>query len=257
MSPELFFTILTQADPSGGASAADIWRMVTGAGMVVQLVMLTLVIFSAVCWAIIIMKALQLGKARRHSHYFLELFWKSRSLVSIYEECDGYDASPVAQIFRVGYEELVRLRKNRADPKQGMDNIERALRRSAMAESTRMIKTLPFLATTGNATPFIGLFGTVWGIMGSFHNIGIAGAANLATVAPGISEALVATAAGLAAAIPAVIGFNHFTTRVKVLEAEMNNFASDFLNILERDMLKRTSPTPVPMPEPKEAAHGF
>lgn len=242
MSPDLFTILVTQADAAGGnASTMDVWKMVLGAGPVVQFVMATLLMFSIVSWAIIIFKSSQLGKARRHSYYFLDLFWKSRSLASIYNESGGYEASPVAQIFRVGYQELGRMRKAKADSRLGMENVQRALRRAAAAESTRLTRTLSFLATTGNATPFIGLFGTVWGIMGSFHNIGVTGAANLAAVAPGISEALVATAAGLAAAIPAVIAYNHFNSRVRVLEAEMTNFAADFLNVLERDLLKKTT----------------
>ncbi|MBF0530989.1 MAG: MotA/TolQ/ExbB proton channel family protein, partial [Deltaproteobacteria bacterium] len=175
------------------------------------------------------------------SHYFLELFWKSRNLATVYNESAGFDSSPVAQIFRVGYQELGRVRKAKVDFRLGMENVQRALRRTAAAEGTRLSRTLSFLATTGNAAPLIGLFGTVWGIMGSFHNIGLSGSANLASVAPGISEALVATAAGLAAAIPAVVAFNYFSSRVRVLEAEMTNFVADFLNILERDMMRKTA----------------
>jgi biopolymer transport protein TolQ len=103
---------------------------------------------------------------------------------------------------------------------------------------TRMTQMVPFLATTGNAAPFIGLFGTVWGIMNSFHSIGLKGSANLAVVAPGISEALVATAAGLAAAIPAVIAFNFFMSKIRVVESELHSFSADFLNIIERDILR-------------------
>jgi biopolymer transport protein TolQ len=120
----------------------------------------------------------------------------------------------------------------------GMDNIKRALRRAITTEMTRMTQMVPFLATTGNTAPFIGLFGTVWGIMNSFVGIGKMGSANLAVVAPGISEALVATAAGLAAAIPAVIAFNFFMSKIRVVESELQNFSADFLNIIERDILR-------------------
>ena len=119
----------------------------------------------------------------------------------------------------------------------GTENVKRALRRATNAEMARMAQMVPFLATTGNTAPFIGLFGTVWGIMNSFHGIGLTGSASLAVVAPGISEALVATAAGLAAAIPAVIAFNHFSNRIGILETELYNFSADFLNIVERDIL--------------------
>ncbi len=119
----------------------------------------------------------------------------------------------------------------------GMDNIKRALRRAINTETTRMTQMVPFLATTGNTTPFIGLFGTVWGIMNSFHSIGARGSASLAVVAPGISEALVATAAGLGVAIPAVIAFNYFMQKIKTLESELQSFSADFLNIIERDIM--------------------
>ncbi len=120
----------------------------------------------------------------------------------------------------------------------GIDNVKRALRRSINTEITRMTQMVPFLATTGNTTPFIGLFGTVWGIMNSFRGIGLKGSASLATVAPGISEALVATAAGLAAAIPAVIAFNYFMQKIRTIETELQSFSADFLNIIERDILR-------------------
>ena len=119
----------------------------------------------------------------------------------------------------------------------GADNIKRSLRRAINTETTRMTQMVPFLATTGNTTPFIGLFGTVWGIMNSFHGIGQRGSASLAVVAPGISEALIATAAGLAVAIPAVIAFNYFMQKIKVVESELISFSADFLNIVERDIL--------------------
>ena len=120
----------------------------------------------------------------------------------------------------------------------GTDNVQRALRRAITTEMTRMTQMVPFLATTGNTAPFIGLFGTVWGIMNSFASIGQKGSANLAVVAPGISEALVATAAGLAAAIPAVIAFNFFMSKIRVVESELQSFSADFLNIIERDILR-------------------
>jgi biopolymer transport protein TolQ len=123
-----------------------------------------------------------------------------------------------------------------------IENIKRALMRAVTMDVTGLTKALPFLATTGNTTPFIGLFGTVWGIMNAFRGIGLSGSASLAVVAPGISEALVATAAGLAAAIPAVVAYNHFSNRVRVLESEMQNFSSDFLNIIERDLMQRKGP---------------
>lgn len=232
----------TQAQAAVGASASsNVIAMVLDAGPVVKGVLLSLLLFSLVSWAIILSKAVQLSRANRNSNSFLDSFWKSRSLANLYAEASDFGSSPIAQIFRVGYQELGRVHKARLDQRTAMENVQRALRRSSAAEGTRLFKYLPFLATCGNATPFIGLFGTVWGIMDSFHEIGQSGAANLATVAPGISEALVATAVGLAAAIPAVIFFNYFNSWVRELEAEMANFTADFVNILERDLLKRAS----------------
>jgi biopolymer transport protein TolQ len=120
----------------------------------------------------------------------------------------------------------------------GSDNVQRALRRAITSEITRMTQLVPFLATTGNTSPFIGLFGTVWGIMNSFHGIGVRGSANLAVVAPGIAEALIATAAGLAVAIPSVIFFNHFTQKIRTIESELHSFSADFINIIERDIFQ-------------------
>ena len=235
------------APPTPTASAtSNIVQMVLDAGPVVKGVLLALLGFSLVSWAIILSKAVQLSRASRNSNSFLDSFWKSRSLANLYAEAGDYGSSPIAQIFRVGYQELGRVHKARLDQRTAMENVQRALRRSSAAEGTRLFKYLPFLATCGNATPFIGLFGTVWGIMDSFHEIGLAGSANLATVAPGISEALVATAVGLAAAIPAVIFFNYYNSWVRELEAEMANFTADFVNILERDLLKRSAGGPLP-----------
>jgi biopolymer transport protein TolQ len=154
-------------------------------------------------------------------------------------------------VFKVGYLELRKvLKSGEYGPTQAekspptlavrstsSDSVERALRRSVDTEISHLTQLVPFLATTGNTTPFIGLFGTVWGIMNSFHDIGLRGSASLAVVAPGISEALVATAAGLAAAIPAVIAFNHFSQKIRTIETELQSFSADFLNIVERDIL--------------------
>ena len=236
------------AAPEAGGTSSNVIEMVMNAGPVVKGVLLSLLLFSLVSWAIILSKAVQLSRASRNSNAFLDSFWKSRSLANLYAEAADFGSSPIAQIFRVGYQELGRVHKARLDQRTAMENVQRALRRSSAAEGTRLFKYLPFLATCGNATPFIGLFGTVWGIMDSFHEIGLAGSANLATVAPGISEALVATAVGLAAAIPAVIFFNYFNSWVRELEAEMGNFNADFVNILERDLLKRSS---APLPQGK------
>jgi biopolymer transport protein TolQ len=202
--------------------------------------LLLLVVFSIVSWVIIFMKAAALRTAHRSSSLFLEHFWQSKRLDEIFARTEESDPSPLAAVFRAGYQELVKVKQreqgqaDKRDQIGGVENVERALRRAGIAEMTELERLVPFLATVGSTSPFIGLFGTVVGIMKSFGEIGAKGSANLATVAPGISEALIATAAGLLAAIPAVMGYNYFTSRMKVLGAEMDNFSSDFMNIVRR-----------------------
>jgi biopolymer transport protein TolQ len=224
----------------------DIIHMVGSAGLVVQLVLATLLFFSVFSWAIILIKYRHIRRAYRESAHFTDYFWKSGDLSDAYTKCRQFQYSPIARVFRTGYLELRKLvqRGGRKSGEMslngrlsGNETIERALRRSVNTELTRLSQMVPFLATAGNATPFIGLFGTVWGIMNSFHGIGLRGSASLAVVAPGISEALVATAAGLATAIPAVIAFNYFTQKIRVIETELQSFSADFLNIIERDIL--------------------
>jgi biopolymer transport protein TolQ len=242
-----------------GIAQLDIVHMITNAGPMVQFVMLLLLFFSIMSWAIILIKYRYIRKAIKESAEFSEFFWKSRDLSNAFAKAKQLPGSPQARIFRIGYVELKKSSQSAvpsapSDPamnKQGgssnmsmdarftgTDNIQRALRRAITTEMTRMTQMVPFLATTGNTAPFIGLFGTVWGIMNSFVGIGQKGSANLAVVAPGISEALVATAAGLAAAIPAVIAYNFFMSKIRVVESELDSFSADLLNIIERDILR-------------------
>jgi len=236
-------------------SDIDIVAIFLNAGFVVQLVLLVLLFFSITSWAIILIKLRTIGKAYRESSRFVDYFWKSRDLSNTFVKAKQMKSSPLARIFRVGYLELKKSRQPESDVysepenngeesaltvgSNGIGTIHRALRRAINTEMSRMTQMVPFLATTGNTTPFIGLFGTVWGIMNSFRNIGLRGSANLAVVAPGISEALIATAAGLAVAIPAVIAYNHFTQKIRNIETELQSFSADFLNIVERDILGR------------------
>lgn len=234
-------------------SQIDIIQIVANAGLVVQLVLLVLLFFSITSWAIIVIKLRYIGKAYKESAYFTDFFWKSRDLSNAFVKAKQLQNSPIARIFRVGYVELKKLsqsgvaigegthsgqEKTIEKRSAGTDTLKRSLRRAINSEMTRLTQMVPFLATTGNTTPFIGLFGTVWGIMNSFHSIGIRGSANLAAVAPGISEALVATAAGLAVAIPAVIAFNYFMHKIRIIESELHSFSADLLNIVERDILR-------------------
>jgi biopolymer transport protein TolQ len=217
-------------------------ELVLGAGPVVKLVLLVLVYFSVVSWAIILIKFRVIHRATRDSERFLDFFWTKKRFDLIGQGLKDFPATPLAVLFREGYQELVKVQGRRSGEEDhgltadlgGSGNVARALRRATTLEVHRLEKYLTFLATTGSTAPFIGLFGTVWGIMDSFHGIGKTGSASLAVVAPGISEALVATALGLVAAIPAVVAYNHFVNKVNILSGEMDNFSQEFLNIVER-----------------------
>ncbi len=220
--------------------------LILNAGPVVKLVILVLAYFSVVSWAIIFFKFRVIHRATRDSAQFQNFFWAKKRFDTINQGLKNYQHSPLTVLFREGYQELLRNQSDRnvddenlftADLGQS-ENVGRALRRATTLERQRLEKFLTFLATTGSTAPFIGLFGTVWGIMDSFQGIGQTGSASLAVVAPGISEALIATAIGLVAAIPAVVGYNHFVNKVNLLTGEMDNFSQEFLNIVER-MLRR------------------
>jgi len=225
-------------------------EMVTHGGPIVTGVLLILVVSSVASWTIIFRKVLQLRRAQRESVRFLETFWRSKRLDTIYAATAELPLSPVAQVFRAGYVELSKV--TQAQPAQsedaamhdqlgGFENVERSLARAANTELTALEMQIPFLGTTAAAAPFVGLFGTVWGIMVAFRDIYAAGNANLATVARPISEALIATAMGLFAAIPALVAYNAFNTRIRVLDNEMRNFSSDFLNIIKRHIFKKAA----------------
>ncbi len=230
------------------AFGSDIVQMILNAGLMVKCVMAILFLFSIVSWAIIFFKWRLFRRAKQETEYFFDLFWEDTALEKIKEECEDLGASPVAHLFRSGYAELKRIGKIQQVPSSEdwgsamqtlLYNVERALKKTSIQQGNRLERALSFLATTGNTAPFIGLFGTVWGIMESFRGIGMKGSASLAVVAPGISEALIATAAGLAAAIPAVVAFNHFNHKAMVVRSEMDTFSSDFLNLLERQVFKK------------------
>jgi len=224
-----------------------------GAGWVVKSVMLMLLLFSIICWGIILTKAITLSRARKDTQLFFDAFRESRKFSLLYSEAKQLTFSPLAQVFKAGYAELNRLSRFQAGHKKnvpesatepeyertGMDNVTRSLQQAVTAERTRLERGVNFLATTGSSAPFIGLFGTVWGIMEAFRQIGVMKSASLAVVAPGIAEALIATAAGLAAAIPAVIFYNYFLGRINTIAIEMDNFSSELINIIERIYLNR------------------
>ena len=231
------------------SSQSTILGLVLHAGLVVKGVLLLLLSFSVLSWGIIFSKFKLVRKPKSESDDFLEYFWKNKDMSSIDENILQYKNSPLAQVFHAGYQEIIKIKKAKAgkNPERvpfdvdtigteidSIDNVHRALRNAVMSQIAKLERTISFLATTGSTAPFIGLFGTVWGIMDSFRGIGLKGSASLAVVAPGISEALIATAAGLAAAIPAVVAYNYFVSRVKSLANEMDNFSSEFLNIVKR-----------------------
>ena len=219
-------------------------HLFSGTGPVVLAVLWLLIGCSASAWGITFYKLGQIRRARKQSERFVEVFWDSNSLSNINTASLEFKQSPVAQVFRAGYQELVRLtRGKRGDDESetelgGSANVERAMRRATNQEVTKLERALTFLATIASTAPFIGLFGTVWGIMNAFRGLSTAQSSSIQAVAPGISEALIATAVGLAAAIPAVVAFNHFNREVRVLHADMDNFSSEFLNIAERHFLK-------------------
>jgi biopolymer transport protein TolQ len=218
--------------------------LLLGTGIIVKLVLLTLVFFSVVSWAIILFKLFQVHRANSESVRFMDLFWKSKRFDAISSQVDRFPNSPLTVLFNEGYGELKKVVEN--DEKNagggfstdlgGVENVSRAMRRATNSEITRLERYLTFLATTGSTSPFIGLFGTVWGIMTAFEGIGKTGSASLAVVAPGIAEALIATAIGLVAAIPAVMAYNHFQHKIRVLVQEMDSFSTEFLNIVQRNI---------------------
>ena len=222
------------AAPDDGFS---ILALVLEADFVVQMVLFLLLAMSVACWAIILNKYLTVRRASIQSSAFLEVFWKARQLDDVYERLARFPHAPVAEFFKSGYIELQR--PTTGDGQGAMDlglteNIERALRRTTNVELNQLDRLITVLATTGSTAPFIGLFGTVWGILRAFQKIGATGQASIQVVGPDIAHALVATAVGLLAAIPAVMAYNFFNSRIKGIASEMDAFSSDFLNIVKR-----------------------
>jgi biopolymer transport protein TolQ len=219
---------------------------VVRSGSVVELSVLALLAcVSVISWALIALKALQLSRAQHQSVRFLDTFWKASRLEAIYQTAQSLHSSPLSKVFCAGYEELSRLAQSKesqegamAERLGGIENVERALHRASTSEITELESKVSFLATVGSSAPFVGLFGTVMGILAAFNDIAEKGNATLSTVAAPIGNALFATAAGLFAAIPAVVAYNSFVSRIKIFDNEMANFSSDFLNIVKRHFFK-------------------
>ncbi len=223
-----------------GAHQSIFGRAMQG-GLIVFTCLLILIGLSVLTWAVVISKFIYLLRIQKTADAFIKSFWDSRSLNDLNSRLAEYAYSPVREVFRCGYAELVRgsQLKEQASTSElavhaALDNLNRALNKAKQFEKRRMEKFMPLLAISASASPFIGLFGTVWGIMTAFEGIARTGSASLAAVAPGISEALISTAFGLAAAIPAVIGYNLFATRVRGQVTNIDGFSADFLNIVER-----------------------
>jgi len=218
-----------------------------GVGLIVNIVLWLLVLASVASWTIIFAKWVAFKQARKETQKFLDLFWNAKSLDSIFNASKDYSNSPVCNIFRAGFLEFQKV-SSKVKGKEGtaasdvllngVENVERSLRRSSLAEVIRLERLVPFLASIASVAPFIGLFGTVIGIMDAFSALSSnTGAASIQVVGPGISEALMATAVGLFAAIPALMAYNQASVRMRHFRADMDNFSSDFVNILKRNYL--------------------
>jgi biopolymer transport protein TolQ len=244
----LILAFQDQGLAAGSAEAAsrrtDIVSLILTADPVVKAVLLTLVLFSVWSWGIILYKQRQLRRASKQTATFIDVFRKSSRFSEVQSVCASLPASPLVGLFQSGYAELNAQLRTAADkpgnpaPRptlRSLEAVDRALLRASTTEVAKLEHRVPFLATTASITPYIGLFGTVWGIMSSFQEIASAGSTSLGVVAPGIAEALVATAAGLFAAIPAVYFYNDLTSHVKAFSNEMEDFSMEFLTIAERN----------------------
>lgn len=225
------------------APTQSILSMIAESGPVVQAVLFLLIALSVWSWAIVIAKHFQFRKAKAASDEFSALFWETRNFARIDDSTRRLEASPLAQVFARGYKELTHIMQETNANKDAfkhndLSTVERALRRAELEEGKKLERGVTFLATVASAAPFIGLFGTVWGIMTAFHGLSSAKSTTLQAVAPGISEALVATAVGLAAAIPAAVAFNYFTVSLRHFRDTMDSFSEEFLNIAGRYILK-------------------
>ena len=231
----------------GDGFGGNVLSLVARSGLVSKVVLLILALFSIASWGVILFKLWQFRRIKRQTVSFLDVFRRSSKFSEVQSVCRTLAHSPLVGVFQAGYVELnAQLRQNGPpDARLGsvtprptlrsFDALDRALLRASGVEINKLERRVPFLATTASITPFIGLFGTVWGIMNAFQGIGETGSTSLGVVAPGIAEALVATAAGLFAAIPAVYFYNHLTQRVKLFVVETEDFSLEFLNIAERN----------------------
>lgn len=212
------------------------WHAIASASPIVKVTFVILVGMSIFSWMIIFAKYKTFRSLFDENKFFLDAFWKAETMDEIVDNKKDYAGSNLCKIFLVGFAEIKKIRgANKESMLTKSEVLGRSLTHSVESEILDAEKGLSFLATTGSTAPFIGLFGTVWGIMGSFQKIGLMKSASLAIVAPGISEALIATAVGLAAAIPASIAYNHYVGKIKKLEHSLNSYAGDLVNVAERN----------------------
>jgi biopolymer transport protein TolQ len=222
----------------------SVWTLVLDASPIVQGVVALLVLASVVSWAVILRKTQVIAGSRRQAEKFETSFWSGGDLAQLYRsvETKGRAGTGLQSVFESGFSEFTRLRQLGTPPDQLLPGAQRAMKVAQLRELDRLERNLATLATVGSTSPYVGLFGTVWGIMGAFHNLGNAQQATLAAVAPGISEALVTTAFGLFAAIPAVIAYNRLADQVSRLELRFDTFIEEFSTILQRHGTTRAPP---------------
>lgn len=210
--------------------------LILNAGWVVKLVMLGLFTASVSSWAIILLKRQLLNQAKKQNELFLNGFWGGWNISEAFSRATDFPLSPIAKSFQTSIRELKKLSEDqKADKSMKADIVIRSLKKSNMTEISALEHSVSWLATVASSAPFVGLFGTVWGIMNSFQNIGATGNASLASVAPGISEALIATAIGLFAAIPAAIAYNYLNGKIRGQAMALDTFNQDLLNMLQRE----------------------
>ena len=218
----------------------QLWTAFWNTGWVGKAVLGTLLLFSILSWAVILIVWRRFGRAERASRRFTSIFRKAKRLVDVQSALTALTHSPLVGLFRAGYAEIEAQIAHADAARQtirSLDAVERSLIRATRIEAARLSRFVPFLATTAAATPFIGLFGTVWGIMNAFANIGATGSTSITAVAPGIAEALINTAAGLFAAIPALVAYNYFVQQLRRARGEMEDFTLEFLNLTERNFM--------------------
>jgi biopolymer transport protein TolQ len=245
MHPISFFALPVGMLQIGAEPEPSLFRMFWDAGPMGKIILFLLVAFSLASWAIMLGKIAQYSRADRQSKEFLDVFHRSQRFSEVNALAGKLHASPLVGIFQAGYAEIDSQIKNAPEPDRpgekkayritSVPALQRTLARAVNVETQGLTRWTGFLATTASASPFIGLFGTVWGIMVAFRDIGLSGSTSIVAVAPGIAEALINTAAGLAAAIPALIGYNYFAQRARQLRARMEDFVLELLNLAERN----------------------